>query len=146
MRGPPAAAGADALVVCDPCTDLYNPNVVRASTGNLFTVQVAQADNRTTIDWLRRQQIRILAASPHASPLYWDVDLTAPLAIVVGTEQVGLSNAWMNAADIQVRLPMHGVADSLNVATATALLLYEAVRQRMAAGVVVDRGPVTEDD
>lgn len=140
------AVGADALIVCDPCTDLYNPNVVRASTGNLFTVQIAQADNRTAVQWLRAHSIRILAASPHAAPLYWDVDLTGPLAMVVGAEQIGLSDLWMDAADVRVRLPMQGVADSLNVATATALLLYEAVRQRMAAGVVVDRGPVREDE
>ena len=139
------AAGVSGLIVCDPRTDLYNPNVVRASTGNLFTARVAVSDSVATIAWLRQRGIRILAASPHARPLHWDVDLTAPLAVVVGAEQVGLSETWMAAADLRVRLPMQGVADSLNVATATAILLYEALRQRMKAGLIADRGPVEDD-
>ena len=139
------AAGVTGLVICDPCTDIYNPNVVRASTGNLFTVRLAVADSAAAITWLRARDIAILAASPHAEALLWDVDLTGPLAIVVGAEQTGLSARWMTAADIRVRLPMQGVADSLNVATATAIFLYEVVRQRLAAGLIADRGPIAEE-
>lgn len=139
------ATGVSALILCDPRTDVFNPNVVRASTGNLFTVPVAEADPAETILWLRERHVRLLAASPHARQRFTDVDLTGPVAIVVGTEQFGLSERWVNASDLPVRIPMLGVADSLNVATATALLLYEAVRQRMAAGITADRGPMPED-
>ena len=124
------AAGVDALIVCDRCTDIHNPNVVRASVGTLFTVPVVEAEGKETLEWLKRSGISILAATPQAEKEYTEVDMTGPLAIAVGTEQLGLSGLWMQQADIQVRIPMFGVADSLNVATATTLLLYEAVRQR----------------
>ena len=124
------AAGVHALIVCDPCTDVNNPNVVRASIGTLFAVPVAEAPAAETLAWLRARQIRILAATPHAEAEYFDVDLRPPTAIVVGTEQYGLSPAWLEQADLKVRIPMRGQADSLNVAAATTLLLYEALRQR----------------
>lgn len=124
------AVGLDGLVVCDRCTDIHNPNVVRASVGTLFTVPVVEAGGRETLDWLRGQGIKILAATPSATQSYTDVDLRGPVAIAVGTEQLGLSPMWMEEADIQVSIPMKGVADSLNVATATTLLLYEVLRQR----------------
>jgi len=124
------AAGVHALIVCDRCTDLNNPNVVRASIGTLFSVPVAEAASPETLDWLRARGIRILAATPHAEADYFDVDLSGPVALVVGAEQYGLSDLWMKAADLQVRIPMLGQADSLNVSSATTLLLYEAVRQR----------------
>lgn len=130
------AAGADALILCDPRTDLYNPNVVRASTGILFTMPIAEVDSSAAISWLKEREIAILAASPHAKTLYTAADLTKGVAIVVGAEQYGLSDMWMEQADIQVRLPMMGTADSLNVATATTLLLYEVLRQRMASGMI----------
>ncbi|NLF17039.1 MAG: RNA methyltransferase [Lentisphaerae bacterium] len=139
------ATGVSALVVCDPCTDIFNPNVVRASTGTLFTVPVVEAGGDEALAWLRDHGIRILAASPHAEARYTEVDLTGPVAVTVGTEQYGLSPRWIEAADLAVRIPMLGVADSLNVATATALILYEAVRQRLAAGSAADRGPMPED-
>lgn len=138
------AAGVDGLIICDPRTDLYNPNVVRASTGNLFTLNIAEASSADTLAWLRSRGVKILAATPHTDTLYTDVDMTVPLAVVVGAEQFGLSDLWMNEADLQVRLPMMGEADSLNVATATTLLLYEALRQRLAAGIVTDTGAVSE--
>ena len=138
------AAGVDGLIICDPKTDLYNPNVVRASTGNLFTLNIAEASSEETLKWLKGRGVKILAATPHTPNLYTDVDMTQPLAIVVGAEQFGLSELWMDSADIQVRLPMMGEADSLNVATATTLLLYEALRQRLAAGIVQDTGAVSE--
>jgi TrmH family RNA methyltransferase len=139
------ATGVTALVVCDPCTDPFNPNVVRASTGALFTVPLAEASPEQTLAWLRENRIRILAATPHASQRYTDADLTGPIAIVVGSEQYGLSRHWLAACDQPVRIPMLGVADSLNVATATALLLYETVRQRLAAGIIPDRIPQPQD-
>jgi len=124
------ATGVDALIVCDRCTDIHNPNVVRASVGTLFTVPVVEAGGEETFRWLKEKGVSVLAATPHAEKLYTEVDLTGPLAIAVGTEQLGLSDLWMEQADIQVRIPMLGTADSLNVATATTLLLYETVRQR----------------
>lgn len=124
------AVGLDALIVCDRCTDIHNPNVVRASVGTLFTVPVVEADGKATLEWLKENKISILAATPSARQEFTEVDMTKPLAIAVGTEQLGLSEGWMKNADIQVRIPMNGVADSLNVAMATTLLLYEALRQR----------------
>lgn len=122
--------GADGVIVCDRCTDIYNPNVVRASVGTLFTLPVVEAGSAETLQWLKEHKVQIVAATPAASAVFTEVDLTGPVAIVVGTEQLGLSNLWMEQADIQVKIPMRGVADSLNVATATTLLLYEVVRQR----------------
>ena len=124
------AVGVDGVIVCDRCTDIHNPNVVRASVGTLFTQPVVEAEGEETFNWLKARGIAILAATPSAKTVYTDVDLTGPVAIVVGTEQYGLSERWMEGADLQVKLPMHGVADSLNVAMATTLLLYEVVRQR----------------
>lgn len=124
------AVGIDGLIVCDRCTDIHNPNVVRASVGTLFTVPVAETEGKETLQWLKDRNIAIVAATPSASAEFTNVDLSGPIAIAVGTEQLGLSPLWMNEADIQVRIPMLGVADSLNVAMATTLLLYEALRQR----------------
>ncbi len=124
------AVGVDGLIVCDRCTDVFNPNVVRASVGTLFTVPVVEAEGVETLTWLKKQGIKILAATPSAKAEFTKVDMRGPLAIAVGTEQLGLSDKWMSQADLQVRIPMNGVADSLNVAMATTLLLYEALRQR----------------
>ena len=127
------AAGVHAVIVCDRCTDLNNPNVVRASIGTLFSLPVVEASSEETLAWLRAHEIRILAATPHTDRDYCDVDLTGGTALVVGTEQFGLSDKWMDQADLKVRIPMLGQADSLNVAAATTILLYEAVRQRRNA-------------
>lgn len=124
------AAGVDAVIVCDPTTDIHNPNVVRSSVGTLFTLPVIEATSTETIAYLKQHNIASLAATPHAKKPFTQVDLKIPLAIVVGTEQYGLTETWMRHADIQVRIPMFGVADSLNVASATTILLYEVVRQR----------------
>lgn len=123
-------AGVDGVMVSDACTDIFNPNVVRASVGTLFTQPVVMATTQETLDFCLDNKIQLLAATPSAKVCYTDVDLSGPLAIAVGTEQVGLSEAWMSQADLQVRIPMRGVADSLNVSVATTLLLYEVVRQR----------------
>lgn len=122
--------GVDGVIVCDRCTDIYNPNVVRASVGTLFTLPVVESEGGETALWLQEQGIRIVATSPAAKLEYTDADFSGPVAIVVGTEQLGLSERWLSLADIQVSIPMRGVADSLNVATATTLLLYEVLRQR----------------
>ncbi|TAN37563.1 MAG: RNA methyltransferase [Verrucomicrobia bacterium] len=124
------AAGVHAVIVCDRCTDIHNPNVVRASIGTLFCVPVVEATTDEALAWLRAQGIAALAATPHAAQEYTQVDMTRGIAIVVGTEQYGLSDRWMQNAEVQVRIPMLGQVDSLNVAAATTILLFEAVRQR----------------
>ncbi len=124
------AVGVDGLIVCDRCTDIYNPNVVRASVGTLFTVPSIEAEGKETLAWLEKQKVTILAATPHAEKEFTQVNMQCPLAIALGTEQLGLSDLWMAHATMQVRIPMCGAADSLNVAMAATLLLYEVLRQR----------------
>ncbi len=123
-------AGADALIVADGGTDLFNPNAIRASVGTIFSVPLASAPTRDVIRWLRANGIRIAAARVDGSRPYTDADLTGPVAIVLGSEAEGLSEAWAADGIEGVRLPMHGIADSLNVSVAAAVLLYEARRQR----------------
>jgi TrmH family RNA methyltransferase len=124
------AVRLDGLIVCDRCTDIFNPNVVRASIGTLFTVPVVESTGREALKWLKKHQIDIMAATPSAQAEFTEVDMKRPLAIAVGTEQLGLSDLWMHEAELQVKIPMGGIADSLNVAMATTLLMYEALRQR----------------
>lgn len=122
-------AGADAVLAVGG-TDLFNPNVIRASVGTVFSVPIAAVPAAVAMAWLREHAIRIVAARTDAQRLYADADLTGPLAIALGSERVGLSAAWHRADVEGVRLPMAGVADSLNVSVAAAVLLYEAWRQR----------------
>jgi len=124
------ASGTDALIVCEKMTDLYNPNVIRASTGAIFSVPTAVCDNPSAMAYLKERNIKILAATPHTDFKYTDVDLTQGVAIVVGAEQTGLTDFWMKQADLLVNIPMLGEIDSLNVAAAATILLYEAARQR----------------
>jgi RNA methyltransferase, TrmH family len=124
------AAGVDAVIVCAGATDLHNPNVIRASVGALFTVPVVEAPTAEVVSWLRQHQIAIVAASPEGATLYTSVDYTRPVALVTGSEAFGLSPAWLEQANHRVYIPMRGATDSLNLATSTALLLYEVVRQR----------------
>jgi RNA methyltransferase, TrmH family len=128
------AAGVDGLVVCehpaDHATDIHNPNVIRASLGASFTVPTAVAETNQLIAWLSETKIPIVAATPTANMMYTEVDLTTAVAIVMGSEAHGLSDAWLRAAQQQVLIPMSGAVDSLNLSVATALLLYEVVRQR----------------
>lgn len=124
------AAGVDALLVCDPRVDLYNPNVIRASRGTLFTVPAVEVNNNEALTFLRQHQIKVLAATPGAEAEYTGQDVRGPLAIAVGTEDLGLTDFWLAQADLKVRIPMFGKVNSLNVSIATALILYEAVRQR----------------
>lgn len=127
------AAGVTGVIVCDPTTDLNNPNVVRSSRGTLFTVPVVETTAAQAFAWLRARAIPIVAATPGAAQAYTDSDLAGPVAIAVGAEHTGLSAAWLAQASVLVRIPMSGRVNSLNVATAAALLMYEAVRQRTAS-------------
>lgn len=124
------AAHVDAVLVCDPRVDAYSPNVVRASRGTIFTVPVVEAKNEQAFAFLREHGIRILAATPSADAVYTRQDLRGPLAVAVGTEDEGLTDFWMDQADMKVLIPMMGKVNSLNVSIATALIVYEAVRQR----------------
>lgn len=124
------AAGCDGVIVCDPVTDIFNPNVVRASTGVLFSVPLVVEESTRVEQWLRERGIRTVVTTPAAEKIYSDVDLRGPLAVVMGSEQYGLSDFWLKLADVPVRIPMAGQADSLNVAMATIITLFEAVRQR----------------
>jgi RNA methyltransferase, TrmH family len=126
------AAGCHAVIVCDPVTDLFNPNVVRASTGVLFSVPCAVEEGPAVLAWLKGRGIRSVATTPSAGALYTDSDLRGPLAVIMGSEQFGLSDFWLGNADLSVRIPMAGQADSLNVAMAALITLFEAVRQRGA--------------
>jgi len=127
-------AGADAVIASERGTDLFNPNVIRASVGTVFTVPVAAADGAEVRAWLGQRAIRLVAARVDADRLYTGVDLRGPVAIIVGSEAHGLSDAWGGSAVEAVRLPMLGAADSLNVGVAAAVLLYEARRQRGLPG------------
>jgi len=126
------AVGADAVIAVGG-TDLFNPNVIRASVGTVFSMPVAAATANDTAAWLRDRNVRIVASIVDAARLHVEADLRGPLAIVLGSEATGLSEAWRTPDVEAVRLPMAGVADSLNVSTAAAVLLYEAWRQRHAA-------------
>ncbi len=124
------AAGVDAVVMADPATDIWNPNVVRASLGCVFTVPIAVATTPEVTAWLRADGIALCATSPDAEQTLYDADLTGRVAIAVGAEHAGLSPVFMGEADIPIRIPMAGAADSLNASVAAAVALYEAVRQR----------------
>ncbi|HEV8402770.1 MAG TPA: TrmH family RNA methyltransferase [Candidatus Limnocylindrales bacterium] len=123
-------AAVDAVVAASPRTDLFNPNAIRSSAGTIFSVGLAAADSADVLAWLRDRGIRIVAARVDAVELYTEVDLTGPLALVVGAEAAGLGDAWSAADIVAVHLPMLGVADSLNVSVSAAILFYEARRQR----------------
>ncbi|MBP5488757.1 MAG: RNA methyltransferase [Bacteroidales bacterium] len=124
------ASGADAVIVCDPLTDLYNPNLIRSSIGAIFTVQCVACSSQECIDFLKSKGISILTAQLQDSELYYDSDMKKGVAIVMGTESTGLTDIWRKAADAHIRIPMLGRLDSLNVSVSAAILLYEAVRQR----------------
>ncbi|MBN1919797.1 MAG: RNA methyltransferase [Anaerolineae bacterium] len=124
------AAGVTGVIICNPQTDAFNPEVIRASIGTVFATPMFEARSVEALAWCRRYGLRTVAATPHTDLFYTDADLTPALAVVIGAEKVGLSEVWLEQADLQVRIPMLGQADSLNVATATTLLLYEVLRQR----------------
>jgi TrmH family RNA methyltransferase len=124
------AVHADAVLVCDGRTDPYNPNVVRASRGTLFTVPTLEVSSADVLAFLREHKILVVATSPQAEALYTDANLRGAIALAVGAEDEGLSDFWLSHADLQVRIPMLGKVNSLNVSVAAALIAYEALRQR----------------
>ena len=124
------AAAADAVIVCDPLTDLFNPNLIRSSIGAVFTVPTVACTSEECIAFLKERGIQILTAQLQDSSLYYDTDMSRGTAIVMGTEATGLTNVWREAADAHIRIPMKGRLDSLNVSVSAAILLFEAVRQR----------------
>lgn len=124
------AAGVDAVIACDPRVDIWNPNVVRASRGAIFTAPVVESGNPEALTWIRSSGMRIAAATPSADMPYTKADLRAPLALAVGTEDRGLTDFWSTNADFKVTIPMSGKVNSLNVSTATAIIIFEALRQR----------------
>lgn len=125
-------AGADAMILADPRTDLFNPNAIRASLGAIFAMPLASGSSDDVQADLARRGLTVVTARVDADDLYTDVDLTGPIAIVLGSEADGLTDHWPAPPARPVRLPMLGVGDSLNVSIAAAILLYEARRQRGA--------------
>lgn len=124
------AMGADAVIAADPDIDAFNPNVIRASTGAIFSMPLGVAGLDAAVSWVRDRGVRIVAADPGASDLLWDADLTGPLALLVGAEDTGLTASARAEADTIISIPMRGSTDSLNVALSMAVLAYEALRQR----------------
>lgn len=124
------AAGVDAVIICDPLTDLYNPNLIRASLGGIFTVPCVACTSAEAIAFFKERRIQILTAQLQDSEWYYDTDMKRGTAIVIGTEATGLTQAWRDAADAHIKIPMLGALDSLNASVSAAILMFEAVRQR----------------
>ena len=127
------ACGADAVIICNPLTDIYNPNIIRSSLGGVFTNRIAICSSTQAIQWLEKNGISIYTAQLQNSVPYYDADFTAPSAIVLGSEAKGLSPEWREASDRKIIIPMLGMIDSLNVSISAAVLCYEVVRQRITA-------------
>jgi len=123
-------AGVDLVIIADPRTDVFSPNVIRASTGMVFSLPLMQGSSPEVLDFLKRKKIKIAAATPQGSRNYFHADLTGPVALILGSEDQGLTSFWIDHADETLAIPMQGRADSLNVGITTALLVYEALRQR----------------
>lgn len=124
------AVGVDAVILVGGGIDLYNPNLIRSSMGSLFAVPVYRVGEGELHDWLEQHELQLVAATPEAERCYWDADYRSATAILLGAEHAGLARVWRDEATVRVSIPMAGLADSLNVATAGALLLYEVRRQR----------------
>lgn len=124
------AAGVDAVLICDPQTDVFNPNAIRASLGAVFTNKVVTCRNEEAKNWLEKNKIKIYAATAHTDFKYTDINFKEALAIVIGTEHTGLSKFWRESADQQIKIPMKGKIDSLNASVSAAIILFEAIRQR----------------
>ena len=124
------AANVDAVIVCDPLTDIYNPNAIRSSVGCIFTKQIVTCSSDEAIEWLKQNKIKSYAAALTAKKFYHETDFKISSAIIMGTEADGLTNKWLIGADEQIKIPMNGEIDSLNVSTSCAILVFEAMRQR----------------
>ncbi|MBT7310592.1 RNA methyltransferase [bacterium] len=125
-----SGSGVDAVLISDNGTDLFNPNTLRSSTGAFFEIPIVQGDAKEIRNFLKQRSINMVATTPDTDITYTDVDMTKGVALVMGAEDVGLDIDWLNNADTKVRIPMAGVADSLNVSVSSALMMYEARRQR----------------
>jgi TrmH family RNA methyltransferase len=123
-------AGVSGIIICDPLTDIFNPNAIRASLGCVFTTDVVVSDFEKTKEWLTQNQIKSFAAELNASNFYQDTDFSGRIALVFGTEATGLTEKWIKGADARIKIPMLGEIDSLNVSTSVAVLVYDAMRQR----------------
>ena len=124
------ASNVDAVIVCDPLTDIYNPNAIRSSVGCIFTKQIVTCSSDEAIEWLKQNKIKSYAAALTAKKFYHETDFKISSAIIMGTEADGLTNKWLIGADEQIKIPMNGEIDSLNVSTSCAILVFEAMRQR----------------
>jgi TrmH family RNA methyltransferase len=124
------AANVDAVIVCDPKSDFFNPNVIRSSLGCVFTVKTVTSSSENACEWLKKNNITIYAAELESSQWYYDEDYTRSTAIVMGAESTGLSDFWLDNANKRIKIPMKGKVDSLNVSVSTAIITFEAMRQR----------------
>jgi TrmH family RNA methyltransferase len=123
-------AGVNGVLICDPATDIYNPNCIRSSLGGVFTTGIVVTSNDKALDFLKERNVRIAASSPSGEKPYWGLNARQPLALVVGSEREGLSAFWLKQAHETLRIPMKGKVDSLNVSVSTAVILYDINRQR----------------
>ncbi len=124
------AAGIDAFILANPITDIYNPNIIRSSLGGVFTVQIGMGITNEVLAWLKKQNIRLFSATLQDSVPYYEINMTLPTAIAVGSEAQGLSQPFRQQAEKNILIPMRGELDSLNVSVSAAILVFEAVRQR----------------
>jgi TrmH family RNA methyltransferase len=125
------SAGVEALILCAPVIDPLSPSVIRNSQGAVFTIPFVEASQAEVVAFFKAHGVTTVATTPAASTLYWEAELRGPLAILMGSEKAGLTPFWLSQADLQVKIPLMGAADSLNLATAAVLTLYEALRQRL---------------
>jgi len=124
------AANLDGVIICDPQTDIYNPNTIRSSIGCIFTMPVVTSTTSETITWLKSNKIRIFGTALTATRFYHETDLRGPSAIIMGSEAFGLSPSWLNESDELIKIPMNGKIDSMNVSASAAIVIFEALRQR----------------
>ena len=124
------AANLDAVIICDPQTDIYNPNAIRSSIGCIFTMPIVTATTIETLEWLRSKKIRMFGTALTATRFYHETDLSGPSAIIMGSEAFGLSSTWLEGSDELIKIPMNGKIDSMNVSTSAAVVVFEALRQR----------------
>jgi len=124
------AANLDAVIICDPQTDIYNPNAIRSSIGCIFTMPVVTSTTSETIEWFKSKNIRTFSTALTATSFYHETDLSGPTAIIMGSEAYGLSQEWLDKADELIKIPMNGKIDSMNVSASAAIVIFEALRQR----------------
>lgn len=124
------AARVDAVLIANPRTDIFNPNIIRSSVGCVFTTRIATGSTKEIIEYLQHKKVNIYSAALHASINYTQIDFTGSSAIVVGTESTGLSKEWLKNSTQNIIIPMQGEIDSMNVSVAAGILIFEAKRQR----------------